>query len=224
VRERVDVTTRRPAEHRHERCLTALGDLAHARQASVAELSRGDLSDAPQPLDRQGMQELELSVGRHDEEPVGLRDRACHLREELRAGDPDRDWQPHLLADLAAQPDGDLRRAAGDVIQPANIEKCLIDRQTLDQRCRVLEDPEHGLACLAVGRHPGRDHDRPGAQPAGAATAHRRAHAIGLGLVACSQHDTGADDHRPAAQSRVIALLDGRVERIQIRVEDVRVG
>ena len=42
------------------------------------------------------MQELELAVGRHDEQPVGLRDAARDLGEELRPRDADRDRQPDL--------------------------------------------------------------------------------------------------------------------------------
>ena len=52
------------------------------------------------------------------------------------------------------------------------------------------------------------------------ATAHRRADAERLGLVAGREHDAAADDHRPAAQARVVALLDRRVERVEVGVED----
>ena len=41
--------------------------------------------DAPQPLDRQRVQELQLPPARHDQQPVGLGDRAGDLGEELRA-------------------------------------------------------------------------------------------------------------------------------------------
>ena len=45
-----------------------------------------------------------------------------------------------------------------------------------------------------------------------------------LGLVAGRQHHAAADDHRPAAQPRVVALLDGGVERVEVGVQDRRVS
>jgi hypothetical protein len=45
---------------------------------------------------------------------------------------------------------------------------------------------------------------------------------VRLGLVAGREHDTATDDHGPAAQPRVVALLDRRVERVQVGVQDGR--
>ena len=50
--------------------------------------------------------------------------------------------------------------------------------------------------------------------------AHRRAHAARLRLVARGEHDAAADDHRPAPQPRVVALLDRRVERVEVGVQN----
>ena len=65
---------------------------------------RGRRADAPDPLDRQRVEELALAAGRDDEQPVGLRRPARHLRQHLRPRDPDAERQPELLADLAPQP------------------------------------------------------------------------------------------------------------------------
>jgi hypothetical protein len=54
--------------------------------------------------------------------------------------------------------------------------------------------------------------------------AHRGPHAVGLGLIAGRQHDPAAHDHRAATQSRVVALFNGRIERIQVRVQDGRIA
>ena len=50
--------------------------------------------------------------------------------------------------------------------------------------------------------------------------AHRGTNAEALGFVAGGEHDSPADDDRSAAQARIVALLDGRVERIEIGVQD----
>ena len=43
--------------------------------------------------------------------------------------------------------------------------------------------------------------------------------AEGLGRVARREHDSAADDHGPPAQARIVALLDGREERVDVGVQ-----
>ena len=66
------------------------------------------------------------------------------------------------------------------------------------------------------------DDDGVRAQTAGLAAAHGGLHAVPLGLVAGGEHDPTTDDHRPAAQRRIVSLLDRRVERVEIGMEDRR--
>ena len=86
----------------------------------------------------------------------------------------------------------------------------------------VVEHLEHRVAGLRIRRHPRRHHDRVRTQPQRLPTAHRGAHAVGLGFVAGREHDAAADDHRPAPQRGVVSLLDRRVERVEVSVQDGR--
>ena len=168
------------------------------------------------------MQERQLAFGRHDEQAVRLRDAARHLREELRPRDADRQREPDLLEHPAPQAGGDLHRRAGDPFHSSHVEERLVDRQPLDERRHVVEDPIHGLARLGVGREARRDDDRLRAEPASLSAAHRRLDAEGLGLVARREHDTAADDHRLPAQLRIVPLLDRREEGVEVCVQDRR--
>ena len=143
-------------EHR----LVDTGELADRRDAAGAQLLRRHPADAPDALDRQRVEELQLARERHDEQAVGLRERARHLREELRARDADADRQPDPLADLPPQPDRDLDGRACDPLHPADVEERLVDRQPFDERRRVVEHGVERLARLRVGGHAGRDDDR----------------------------------------------------------------
>jgi hypothetical protein len=166
------------------------------------------------------MQEVELAARRHDQQPIRLGNRAGHLGEELGAGHADRDRETHLLADPVPQSRGDLGCRARDPIEPARVEKRLVDRERLDHGSGLLEDAEHGLARLGVGRHPRRHDDRVGTQPARLGAAHRRANAVCLCLVAGREHDAPAHDHRPAEEARVVTLLHRGVERVEVGMQD----
>ena len=75
---------------------------------------------------------------------------------------------------------------------------------------------------LGVGRHPRLDDDDARAEAPRLASTHRRADAEGPRLVARRQHDTTADDDGAPAQAGVVALLDRRVEGVEIGVQDAR--
>jgi hypothetical protein len=216
----MEVATRGRPEHRHQRPLGQRRHVGHGPDAAVGQLAGRDPPDPPQAPHRQRVEEGQL-VGRRDhQQAVGLGHLAGHLGQELGARHAHRDREPHPLAHLAPQPGGDVGRRPGQAPQAADVEEGLVDRQGLDQRRGVVEDGERGLAGLRVGRHPRRDHHRRRAQPPGLGPAHRRAHAARLGLVARRQHDPAADDDRPPPQARVVALLDRRVEGVEVGVED----
>ena len=114
-----------------------------------------DRADAPEALDRKGVQELQLAVRRYDQEAVGLGHPARDFGEELRPGHADRDREADVLEDVAPEAGGDLRGRARDPLHAADVEKGLVDREPLHHRRRVLEHPVHGLAGLGVGGHAG---------------------------------------------------------------------
>ena len=76
-----------------ERRLAELGDVGDGVDAVGVQLVGGLGADAPQPAHGQRMQERQLAVGRHQQQPVGLGLLAGHLGEELGAGDADGDRQ-----------------------------------------------------------------------------------------------------------------------------------
>jgi hypothetical protein len=110
------------------------------------------------------VEEVELAVGRNDEQPARLRDGARPLGEERRARDADGDRQPDAVAHVAAQPRRDLGGRPGEALEPTDDEERLVDRQRLDERRRVLEHPQDRQARLRVRVHPGWHDDRVRAQ------------------------------------------------------------
>ena len=168
------------------------------------------------------MQERQLTLGRYHEETVGLGHAARDLREELRAGNADRDREADLLEHVTPKRPGDLCRRARHAPEATDIEERLVDREPFHEWRRVLEHLEHGSARVGVRAHPGIDDDRVRTQLSRLAAVHRRAHAVGLRLVAGRQDDARSDEHRPPTQARVVPLLHRRIEGVEVGVEDGR--
>ena len=99
VGERVQVAARRRGRaSRRARPRGAARPAPTVAIPRACELRGRHRPDAPEPLDRQRVEEVELAVRRHDEQAVGLRHAARDLGEELRPRDADRDRQADLLA------------------------------------------------------------------------------------------------------------------------------
>ncbi|EPQ45018.1 hypothetical protein MPS_0831 [Mycobacterium pseudoshottsii JCM 15466] len=166
------------------------------------------------------MQECQLIFRRHQQQAVRLGLLAGDFGQKLRPRHADGDGQPDPPAYVFPQPRRDLHRCARDPAQAGHIEKRLIHRKRLHQWSAVAEHLEHGITGPHVGAHTRRHHHGLRAQPPRLSSVHRGADPVCLGLIARRQHDTAADDHRPTPQRGVVTLLDGRVERIQVRVQD----
>jgi hypothetical protein len=122
------------------------------------------------------------------------------------------------------QPRGDLGGRAGDPLHAANVQEGFVDRQPFDRRGHVFEDGVHRLARIGVRGETRRHDDRAGAEAPRAPPAHRRLDPTGLRLVAGGEHDAAPDDDGLSAETRIVPLLDGRVERVQIGVENRGLG
>ena len=119
---------------------------------------------------------------------------------------------------------GDLLAVAERAGAGRHVEEGLVERQALHQRRELVEDGEHLPRHLRVVADARPDADGVRAAPQRLAHGHRRVHAVAAHLVAGRRHHAAAaraaDDHGPAAQRGVVALLDGRVEGVHVHVQD----
>ena len=203
-----------PAEHRDQCPLVQL----RRPRPTVVIPRRSSLAAVTCPRPRvaatgSGCRKCQLAVDGHDQQPVRLGDAAGHLGQELGPGDTDGDGQADPRQDLGAQPRGDLRRRSGDppqpVRRPGKPRRWRRPRPTAWCRGRRRTRPCWPPSTRASGagrRSPG-DTNRRAWPPV-----HGCADAEGLRLVAGREHDPAADDDRPPAQPRVVALLDRGVE------------
>ena len=219
--QRKQLTTHRAADHRGQRRLAELGDIGDRLDAVRVQLLGGLDADAPQPAHRQRMQERQLAIGRNQQQAVGFGLLAGHLGEELGAGDADGDRQADAVADLRARSCAAISTGVPDTRRRPETSRNASSTDS-GSTTGVVSWNTSNTASLASeyadirgGTTRACGHSAPGL-----AATHGGAHAVGLGFVARRQHDAAADDHRPAAQRGVVTLLDRRVERVEISVQD----
>src|ERR1700716_2838072 len=111
------------------------------------------------------------------------------------------------------------------VFRRRHAQKGLVERDRLDQRRPLGEELHDRVGRLFVSLTVAGDEDRVGAEPTGGLERHGGMHTEGARLVRGRGHDTAvarsaADDERLAAVLGVIALLDRRVEGVEIAVQD----
>ncbi len=186
-------------------------------------------ADTPEARDGQRREEGALGPGLDDEQAVGFGHVARDLGEELRRGDTDRRGQTRSrrarglgATSRSPTPVPSRRRA------PRNVEERLVDRQRLDERRDRPEDRHHLAALLLVALEARREEHGVRAGPPGPRHRHRRVHAEGARLVARGGHDAAvaepADDHRLAARAPGRRAARPSVERVEVDVQDRRVG
>ena len=208
---------------------SASGSLrARCRRRSRAPSSPGARAlFGPTPHSRehgQGRQERRAAAGRHLDLAVRLGQVRRDLRDQLHLGDAGRRGQADLVRRCARAGAGRCPRARRTA--PATRSRPGTPRRAT--AARPAASPRPG--CRTRARWPPRRRRaaaarRPRRAPAQRARhRHRAAHAERPHLVRRRQHHAAAgvaaDDHRPAAQGRVVALLDGRVERVHVHVDD----
>ena len=106
--------------------------------------------------------------------PFGFATALATLARNFVRAMPDRDREPDLVAHLPAQPLRDHVGRSREPLEAADVEERFVDRDALDERRRVLEDGEHGLARVRVGGHPRGDDDGMRAEAPRLPAAHRR--------------------------------------------------
>jgi hypothetical protein len=142
------------------------------------------------------------------------------LGEELAVGEPDRDADADLGLDAPRElRQHERRRAAMQPLGSGEVEEGLVDRDRLDQGRQRLHHGAHLAADMDVFVHVGLDDHGFGAGLQRLEHRHGRAHAADPGDVAGRGHDAApaaADDDRPVAQFRPVALFHRRVEGVAV--------
>ena len=109
----------------------------------------------------------------------------------------------------------------------AEVEVALVDPDLLDPGHDLANRAPDRLRVLPVERVPGPDEDDVGAAPERLGRAHRRADPEAPRDVVRRRDDPAAlriaaDDERPRAQRRVLELLDGGEERVEVEMGEYR--
>jgi len=178
---------------------------------------------APDATHRKRIEKLAKHRSTHLQQTVGLGAVAGDLRHHLDRCDPHRDGESGLFAHLLAQPLPHLEGGAQQPLGTRQVQKGLIQGETLHLGCVAAEDLENSLRLPHVPGHVTAQVDAIGTKAAGLRGGHRRVHSGATRLVAGGRDDSAPSrathDDRTPVKLRVIALLDGRVEGIHVGVQ-----
>ena len=213
------------AEMAFEKLERAVAQVAPVFDAEPLHLGGGRRADAMELRDRQRLDERGPHTGCDDEQPVRLVLIGGKLGEEFVVGNAGGGRQPGLGADVGADHLGDIGRERDVAVVLGDVEIGLVEAQRFDQRGVAGEDIADLARDRAVGVEARLDEDKFGAAAARGHGRHGRAHAEFPRLVAGGGDDAAfagaADGDRLAAQVRIVALLDGRIERIHVDMDDL---
>jgi hypothetical protein len=177
--------------------------------------------------DGERSEEVGFGARRHQDQAIGLARAARHLGDQLGGRRADGCRQADLGVDLEFDPAGHFVGGSGPMACPGgDVQVCLVERDCLDQLGggEAAEDLVDQAARLSISRTVRSDDGKLGAELERFVQRHRRADPVSAGLVG-GAHDHGAAGaarhrHRDAAELGVVALVDGRVEGVQVDVED----
>ena len=167
-----------------------------------------------------------LHSGRLDHgQSVGLVEVRGDLGDQAIGSDTDADRQLPLLEYPAADLARDRCCTAPGLVVVRDVEIGFVERRGLDDGGELAKDLEDRLRLFAVAGKLRLDEDRVRAAPERLGRRHCRAHAKAPHLVIGGGHHApavgvAADDHRLAAQRRIVAHVDGGIETIHVTVQD----
>ena len=194
---------------------------------AAREPQLGLRADAGQRPHRERRQEARLGPGRHDGDPAGLAPVGGDLADDLRRRDAERARERRRGAHGRLHRLGHRPGAGEGRDDGAEIEVALVDADLLDARHDLADRAPDGLRVLPVERMARAHEDDLGAAAERLGGAHRRPDPEPPGDVVRGRDDAAAlrvaaDDERPRAQRRVLQLLDGGEERVEVEMREDR--
>ena len=185
----------------------------------------------PTPQSRRtgsGARKAASVAGSDHRQAVGLAHVGGDLGHELGARDADRGGELRLVADRLLEVAADRLAGAERPLAAGRVEERLVDRDRLDAVAEALQDRHDARGLARVALHVGVQIDAFRAAAPRLGDRHRARDAEAPRLVGRGRDDAapasalrvGADDHGLAAQLGPVALLDRRVERVHVDVQD----
>ena len=229
---RVD-PTRAIAEHRADRPGQERAQLGIPERcerpdrldAGPAQSFFGARADARKETDGERSEEARLGSRRDDGDATGLAAIGRDLADHLRRADAERARQARLRAHRGLNRRRDCTCAREVGCDRAEIEVALVDSRALHARHDLADRVPHDARVLAIERVSRPQEDGGRAAPQRLGCAHRRVDAELPRGVVRGRDDAAAvrvssDDERLVAELRVLELLDGREERVEVEVRE----
>jgi hypothetical protein len=182
-RQRRELLAGGATEHPLERPSRHPRQLPDGMDVHLGQPRRGDRPDAPQQLDRQVVQKIELSGGIDNQQAIGFGDLRGNLRQVLGAGHADRDRKTKLRPHTAAYCARDFSGRAEQMRASRDVGEGLVDGNPLHERGEIIEHLDGGIAQPLVVLEMAIDEDQLRTKLSRPPPGHAAANAEGLGLI-----------------------------------------
>ena len=203
-------------------------DVADGSDVHLGEAASGDFADPGDAFDGEWCKEVEDFGGLDDEEAVRFAPVGCEFGEELVGCDAGGGGEVLFFADLLADGLGNFGGAGEVGFVFGDVEIGFVEGERFDEVGVAEEDFADAAGDGAIASEVGRDEDGVGAETLGGYGGHRGADAEFAGFVGGGADDGAfaapCYDDRLAAELRIIALLDGRVEGVHVDVDNLAGG
>jgi len=182
-------------------------------------------TDAVKILDGERRNEILLFRWRDDSQPVRLVHVGGNLGYKFIGTDPGRGGEARLLVDFLTDAVGQQYSGGTPLFGIGHVEVRLVQGQRLNERGVLAQHRSYAGGFFAIHLHPRRHEDEVGTLPLCFYRGLGKVHAVGPGLVTDRLHDAPRrrapdGDRLPGVLVGIVALLDRRVERIHVYLDD----
>ncbi|CDE47760.1 unknown [Sutterella sp. CAG:351] len=184
--------------------------------------------DSPEGLNRKLINKAQSVFRLHLKESVRLLPVTRDFREKFIKGNADRRDKREFLSDFTLDSERRFRAARKRNRALRDIQKRFIDRNRLHQRRVAAENSLDCARHFLIALHIRVDEDEIRAQRLRAVGRHSGVNAVTPGFITRGRNHappfSSADRYRTAPELRVVALLDRRIERVHVDVENSSVS
>jgi hypothetical protein len=198
------------------------GELPNGVDTGLVKYLLRHPSHTPDQSHRQRVEERSLVFRFDHDQTVRLGDLRCHFCQVLGSSNADRHRQANLVPNPFSDTDGDGAWGAKQMDRSRDIKESLVDRDPFNKWREVVEHCHNRIAQTLIFMEVSGDELDRWAKLPGPPARHAASDPVCPCLIGSGKDHASTNSDRLARQRGVEELLDRRVKRVQVGVENRR--